>query len=521
MTYQDSAKKIIKEHIKTAIYIDENAREPFASSSTPELFEEKLSLELYKDFANHNILLNTYKFDALKYNQQKDYLLNGRDFVLLDWKLDGASGEDLALEIISNIINAKPQILFCGVYTQEQPDVVFKNLLSFFSGITSHESDDIKLQLMLEEEDNYANFKSDLDDIVLNGSFEKNRITDFKNRFSNIFEKDFFNCNIDDLRNKLIECWCAYSDFQKSNSNQTKVESYKVSDKALLVRNTFIVILNKKLTKFDKLLGKFTQIIANYSNGFSLLMSLELNNIIQNKGMMIDPRITSISRELFAYHKMKDKDGFEDFIKDIMLSGVYLNLLDERITTIQSLNTPSKTFKPNNNELIKMNVYYNSIYRTRNNNLTFGDVFKYVDNETEEVCYYICINPLCDCAKPKNENTFYFAKGHKVEQTTIEKELKRSEEVFISYLPDNTLIRWSDSSDKGKPIYITPVPLTIPKTTIKNNQISAYRLKAQISKKEKLDLVYVTTLKQNYAQRIANHAFTHSIRVGISFFPNK
>ena len=52
MTYQDSAKKIIKEHIKTAIYIDENAREPFTLSSIPELFEEKLSLELYKEAPN-------------------------------------------------------------------------------------------------------------------------------------------------------------------------------------------------------------------------------------------------------------------------------------------------------------------------------------------------------------------------------------------------------------------------------------------------------------------------------------
>lgn len=28
---------------------------------------------------------------------------------------------------------------------------------------------------------------------------------------------------------------------------------------------------------------------------------------------------------------------------------------------------------------------------------------------------------------------------------------------------------------------------------------------------------YITTIKQNYAQRIANFAFTHSTRVGINF----
>ena len=135
------------------------------------------------------------------------------------------------------------------------------------------------------------------------------------------------------------------------------------------------------------------------------------------------------------------------------------------------------------------------------------------------------IQYLCLWAKEKkygkNENTFYFAKGQVVEQGSIEKELKRSEEVFVSYLPNNVVIRWNNSSDKGKPIYITPIPLTLPQSTIKDEHISAYRLKAHISNKEKLLFNYVATLKQTYAQRIANHAFSHSIRVGISFFPNK
>ena len=192
MTYQEAAKKIIKEHIKTAIYIDENAREPFSSNSTPELFEEKLSLELYKDFINHNILFSSYKFDVLKYDQQKDYLLNGRDFVLLDWKLEGETGEDKALNIISDIIKAKPQISFCGVYTKEQPEVVFRNMLSYFSGITDYECEDIKLQLLLEDEDNFRGFISKLENLVLDNSFETRQLDDLKRDYSNILNKEFF-----------------------------------------------------------------------------------------------------------------------------------------------------------------------------------------------------------------------------------------------------------------------------------------------------------------------------------------
>lgn len=520
MTYQKTAKKIIKEHIRSAIYIDENARDPFSPCSNPELFEEKLSVALYKEFAKNNIQLTTYKYTDFDYSQRKG-LIKGRDFVLLDWKLSGETGEDKALNVISDIIEAKPQILFCGVYTKEQPSIVFQNILSFFSGITSHESEEIKLDLLLEDEDNYRNFIAELGELVLDGRFEDRQIDSLKRSYANIFEKDFFTEGNDEIKDKLIRCWCAYSNFQKNRVKMHSVLSYKYSDNVLLINNTFIVILNKTTTAFNRLLSKFTKIVADYSNGFSLLMSMELNGIIQNKGMIMDPGITSIPKELFAYHKMKDKDGFEAFMKDIVLNGVSLNILDERLTMLQSLTAPEKTFRPNINDILRMNVFYNSIYRAGNDGLTFGDVFKHEVDDPTKIFYYICITPLCDCANPKNENTFYFAKGHPVEKSSFEKEIKRSEEVFVSYLPNNTVIRWTDGSEKGKPIYITPIPLTIPIPIIKDNHIRAYKLMAQISKKEKMDLVYVGTLKQNYAQRIANHAFAHSIRVGITFFPHK
>ena len=515
MSYEKYAKRIISEHIKSALFIDENAREAFSPNSSPELFEEKLSVNLFREFAKHNILLSTYKYNIMDYKQRKSSLFNGRNLILLDWKLDGNEGEDKALGILSDIIESK-KILLCVVYTKERPENVLKNILSFFSGITSTECDDIKMDLMLDFEDNHNNFMSKLEDIILNNTNEQ-QVNKLMSEYATIFEKDFFQNNKNELNNRLLECWCSYSDYIKANTKQLRVSSYKVSDNVILIGNTFVVILNKETTKYKMLLNKLTQSIANYSKGFSLLMSIEMNNIMQNKGLMIDQRISNISKDLFAFYKMKDIIGFDYFIKEVMLSGVSLNLMDEKLSTIRTLKNVSESFEPKLDELLKMNIFYNSIQRPDNSNLLFGDIFKC----SNDSCYYICITPLCDCLNPKNENIFYFAKGLKVEkEDKIKKELKRSEEVFISYVPDNVIIRWSNSSDKGKPIYITPIPLTIPKLIIKNNHINAYRLKAHISQKEKLTLEYVTTLKQNYAQRIANHAFAHSMRVGISFFPN-
>ena len=338
----------------------------------------------------------------------------------------------------------------------------------------------------------------------------------FINSFPDVFGSEVFNNDSD--RNKLIKCWCAYSDFQKPNSKQTNVSSYKESDKTLIIGNTFFVILNKRSTGFAELLGQFTQIIADYPYGFPLLMNLEINNIMQNKGMFLDPRITSLSQELFSYHKKQDKTDFELFIKEAMLNGISLSIMDQQLSTIQSLQDPQKTYEPKIEELVSLNAFYDSIRRPSETSLVFGDVFK-CESVPGELCYYICITPLCDCANPKNENTFYFAKGHQItDNSKIKKAIKQGEELFISFLPDNLVIKWTySSSDKDRPIYITPIPLTIPKTIIKDGHISAYQLLSKISQKKKLDLHYVGTIKQNYAQRIANHAFMHSIRVGISF----
>lgn len=526
MKYQDAAKKIIKDYIRNAVYIDENAREPFSSSSTPELLEEKLSVELYKEFAKQNIVLSTYKYSDANYNKQKDFLLNRQDFVLLDWKLNGENGEEKALNIISDLIETTPQVLFCGVYTKEQPESVFRNILSYFSGITNHDCEDIKLQLLLEDEENFHEFISELEDLVFNNDFNDGRLEELKRNYSNIFENNFFSGERNELRNKLVECWCAYSNYQKAFSRQRKISSYKSSDFILLVENTFIIVLNKTSTKFNRIINKFTKIISDYPRGFSLLMSMEVNNIMQQKGLMVDPRITNISQELFAYHKMHDEIGFDFFIKDVILSGVSLGLMDEKLSTIKSLQKVSKSFEPKTEELVSMYAFYNSIQRFSDKNILFGDVFKHDNGKPEELCYYICITPLCDCANPKNENTFYFAKGYPItDLSKIKKEITQSEEIFISYLPDNTVIKWArgsnDKKEKDRPIYITPIPLTIPKCVIKNNHIYAYKLKAKISQKEKIDLQYIGTIKQNYAQRIANHAFMHSIRVGISFAPFK
>ena len=158
-----------------------------------------------------------------------------------------------------------------------------------------------------------------------------------------------------------------------------------------------------------------------------------------------------------------------------------------------------------------MNVFYNSVYLPKNKPLSFGDVFL----EESSNRYYICITALCDCAQPK-DNRFYFAEGIKITNT---KALEIGDNGFVSFLNNDTFIRWGEKEKENEPLYIMPKPFYVPKTEIINGQINVDIIVQEDNQSIIKTNVfkYITTIKQNYAQRIANHAFMHPIRVGIDF----
>jgi hypothetical protein len=138
MTYQETATKIIKDSIRSAIFIDENALPFFTQESKEPVPEELLSKQLFDNFKNDDISLSIHKFeegDESK-TELKKYLFDGRDLVILDWKLADFSGEEYSLSMLSDVVNSS-NIHFCVIYTKESGDElenVLKNILSYFSG---------------------------------------------------------------------------------------------------------------------------------------------------------------------------------------------------------------------------------------------------------------------------------------------------------------------------------------------------------------------------------------------------
>jgi hypothetical protein len=177
-----------------------------------------------------------------------------------------------------------------------------------------------------------------------------------------------------------------------------------------------------------------------------------------------------------------------------------------------------------------MNVFYNSLkLPTLEKNLDFGDVF-----QDSSGTYFICITALCDCLRPtKTDYIFYFAKGEKI---GIEKALKLGDAAFISFIGIEEAVVWSNidkvnsetAEEKSaeldqfryKPIYIKPLSYLVSEPQINDGKIELARIFQYKKQEEDLEffkLKYLTTIKHNYTQRIANHAFTHPTRVGVDF----
>lgn len=510
MSYQEAAVNIIKSSIKSAIFIDENAKEPYSSDSPT---EEVRTIELYEQFRKDGISLSIYKYDK-DYGNQIDYLFANRDLVLLDWKLEGDEKDgEKSLELLSEIVNNHNNIHFCVIYTNEEEGSVLKNILSFFSETNRLEYEDFKLDLS-EKEDEINEVLPDLEELSLY-RFESN----IKEKLNSIRRKnsDVFNFIHDTIKANtklcsLIKCGIAFNNYIKSEDKQPCPSSIDVSSNTLCINNTIISILSKRIIEPNNLFEKFGNAIANYNCGIMHLIGLELKSIQKRKDSYIDSNILKVSKKALGYHKSEKENDFDSFLKEVMLEQEALNLRDEKLTLIDAIEKEGYDDKLKD-EYTAMNVFYNSASIHKDKALSFGDVFR-CNND-----YYICITALCDCIRPfKRNNRFYFAKGS---AKSISEGMKIGDSGFVSFIFDNEYkcVKWNEHETPDEPTYIIPESYLVPNNMIKDNQLNVQKAIQQDDKwmLQLFSFEYITTIKQNYAQRIANHAFTHPVRVGVDF----
>ncbi|WP_282143105.1 response regulator receiver domain [Cellulophaga baltica] len=539
MSYEIRAKTILKNSIKSAIYIDDKARSFFEEVSEPPEIEEELSVKLYNNFKENGISLEVFKYskgDEVN-NEKITFITENRDFVILDWKLHGKEGQEESLKLLSEIVTAK-NIHFATVYTSEDDldDVLF-NILSYFSEKSKDYYIDIKEELELEK------FSEEiitlLNQININRSNPK-LIKELRGKIyqidKTIPKKLSDITGIEDLTCAIIKSSIALSDKEKSDKELQCPTSVDNENKIVVINNTIITILNKKENSAENLLENFKVHIINDVDSFNQLLGLDLyNHLYRSSAITNDLAITFPKEALIHHRKNLKKDGigyfFNSFMNEILMEKLSMSIRNEEFLLLDDnlLDQFESELPAGYNEiksLHKMNVFYNSFYFDKKGQiLNFGDVFQIEHNENHKNSpkYLICLTALCDCLRPQDKikSNFYFAEGSNID---VNDALALGDTAFISFLSNNITIKWTEiASDSLKktygPVYVKPLQYKVFEGQNKiddNNKIKVHYLDKTGETKAEI-LNYIGTIRPNYAQRIANHAFSYPVRVGVDF----
>ncbi|MEA4852326.1 MAG: response regulator receiver domain [Paludibacter sp.] len=544
--YNSAVDSILKDSIKSAIYIDEKAWEPYTEQPNTGDLEVEYSQQIYQRFKDMGISVAVRAFQSgdVSNQSQRNYFFEKRDLVLLDWKLAGDTGEEHALKLLSDLVK-RPHIHFCSIYTSE-PDVysVFDNILAYFSGLCETDYDIIKLDITHIEEQLQSLFPiiKNLSYNRFNKQFVRDTIRELFSTQRELLKEVKEIINDNDLSCSLIKAMYALDkSLIKSDEPQSKPTLVAIDQKLIVINNTIITILNKEETAPESIINDFKNHIVGSRDSFVSMLGLEMQNIITQTNSLIDANDIGITRNALIAHRKQLTEGipselstilYDETIKKILIQNIDLKLkyssfklLEKDVLDFIELESNA----PTSSELTSLNVFYNSISIKNKKRIDFGDVFK------KDEDYYLCINALCDCLRPeKNKWQFFFVKGKPID---IEDALRLGDTAFISFINNNLIVNWvplekhaqgnNDKEDiqilkgfKYKPAYIKPEQYLIESPDIADGKIKLW--KAIQAKKDNLDIEeteieYVTTIKENYTQRIANHAFTYPVRVGVDF----
>jgi hypothetical protein len=259
------------------------------------------------------------------------------------------------------------------------------------------------------------------------------------------------------------------------------------------------------------LLGRFTDALLDCSANFLTVMGLEFRNAFLEQSGFVGKDLDAID-EKALFHHMKSADPpqeFYDFLKDLWKAAIFepLQNRDFEVFSVladyQASKSDSQT--PEIEALGKLNYYYNrsTVVRKDGARVYFGDIFRIEGNGNLKGQFLICITPTCDCLRPgKVHGNFHFVKGCK---TDMKVAVRTGDRGYFSYI-----------QEKGKAVCIEwqPKPFTI---FIKDEHNSTSREILIALGDTAYTLVYVDSIKENYAQRIANHSFSYPLRVGIYF----
>lgn len=525
MSFETTAKNIISESIKSAVFIDDEIPE----LDNTDFCKHQYTVPLYKAFQSSHCSLDFHKFTRIESLNDK-LLFERKDLIILDWELDSVEPKfKSTLDIIDRAVDTD-NLHFVCIYSHRGDDYqdIFKKILAYYSGNLIQDSENNKNILVdfldgqgLESAPIISEFKQLTNDYIL-GFSDKDS---YNNDISSLLTS-----KIEDPKERAMLCKNLSKAYPNSSTEEKAVrlfydlegpsvyrsepkQVYKIcKNKYLQINNTFFSVFQKGTHNVDQLFENFSHTISSAKEAFLTFMSLEIRNKLFTKSALVGKELGNINEDAFFFHhnNINPEESFYEFMIELWesynTSWIYKENLD-LFSVIEDYKN-EKTFpdKQENTDLAKLNYYYNIDHTITDDarKIAFGDIFSL--DKTQE--YILCITPHCDCLTPVNIKGFYhFVRGSNIR---IEDGLQIGDEGFTSFIKskDGSIrcIKWSTK------------PFTL---FISEDKRNILRLNEVMYKDNPSNFEYLCSLKENYCQRIANKSFSHPIRVGISFVKTK
>ena len=483
--------------------------------------------------------------------------------MILDWELDGKDGYNSTLRILEEIIESD-KVPFVIIYTYK-PIADFreisKNIIQRFNCYSKENVQEYKKKFIRQFDEHLSKvsdnkeWESDKSELFFERPETINLLLEFflfpelRSNNNEIFYKEIMKEFLIDTKDKVQKKFKTVCNnvFSKEPSialfnlshifigsetiNNNKFDRIETNDIGFKINNCIITLFSKpgenNADSIDpeNVFTKFSDLISSAPHNFITLLALEMRDRFREDLSKIGNEISSIDEKAFFVHLKNYQSRFEDSYKvqfydfllkswinelnnyNINLKPKIFSVIDEYIVNAGLENTKGSdnVIALANLAAILSSTVVNDRFE-RDNKIRFGDVFNLITmsddgDEIESESFFLSITPHCVCLDEcKIDNNFYFIKSEG-SSDNYKSGLEKIETEYYSIIKNSTIfksVKWGEC--KPFTLYINPNTIDNLNSVYQNNPI---------------ELKYVTTLKENFAQRIANKAFGYGTAVGI------
>ena len=492
MINTEDKKAVIYNAINSAICIDDQYESPYCDiPENRKYFDD--SKEMYMSFRrNGKCNLDIYKFrDYDGFYTDKDFLLNHKDLMILDWELDATSQikHESTLKILDDAVDNK-HIRWVAIYTNEQDDYnILLNIYAYFCiGKTSDElKAEIKTKLtevleIVEEKSELdeveTGFMKKLDDFVsaftVSPKEERNRIIkEFKCYIHDLFpQHDSRECckKLREIVKNDLDILLTYYEIVNKGleilhrEDEKKYSVHVLGRSYLLINGTVIFVLKKEITS-DDVYKKVTEAICKIPNQRTLLLSLMLKNILSEELGIGGKGLGGITDRMLLHHwesyEEKNIDNLIEFlvlcIKEDIAESMRTYIDTAKIEKLFGRDEEEKRDIVEDQELALFNkiitfIDKKNLSNQKRHQIKTGDIFRLktklysISENADFEEYIICVSQSCDCLHPaKIHNNYAFTYGNTYDVKLGTALRKIEKENCYSIISENQAIKWNDN----------------------------------------------------------------------------